>query len=134
VSQKGRRHVLLWSSFAERRRRRQAQALSRAVKALPLLTRQAMLSAIQSEELIVGAYTDRRGRACPMLAAHRLGARTDVGAFPKAWDTFARASRPRAATERELQILRALLQESVGEELGATVIEQAPAPVLSSRG
>jgi hypothetical protein len=123
--------VLLWSSFAERRRRRQAQALSRAVKALPLITRQAMLSAIESEELIVGAYADRRGRACPMLAAHRLGARTDVGAFPRAWDTFARASRPRAATERELQILKALLQESISEFAAAPAVEPDREPVLS---
>ena len=98
-------------------------------------TRQAMLSAIESEELIVGAYTDRRGRACPMLAAHRLGARTDVGAFPRAWDTFARASRPRAATERELQILRALLQESIGERTagvgGDTITEPNRQPVMS---
>lgn len=123
----------MWSSFAERRRRRHAHTLSRAVKALPLITRQAMLSAIESEELIVGAYTDRRGRACPMLAAHRLGARTDVGAFPKAWDTFARASRPRAATERELEILKALLQESVGDVTAPPVIEAEPTPVSSAK-
>ncbi len=122
---------MLWSNIAECRRRRQALALSRAVKALPLVTRRAMLSAIESEELIVGAYTDRRGRACPMLAAHRLGARTDVGSFPRAWDAFGRASRPRAATERELQILRALLQEGVGEAIGVPVIEEDRTPVLS---
>ena len=74
-----------------------------------------MLSAAHTEELIVGAYTDRTGRVCPMLAAHRRGARTCVGNFPRAWDTFARASRPRPATERELQILKALLEESIAE-------------------
>lgn len=74
-----------------------------------------MLAAVQSEELIVGAYTDRAGRVCPMLAAHRRGARTSAGGFPRAWDTFARASRPRPASERELQILKALLEESLAE-------------------
>jgi hypothetical protein len=95
-----------------RKRSRRAQTLKRAVDELPAPTRRAMLSALDSEELIVGAYADRRGRACPMLAAHRLGARSDVGTFPRAWDAFGRARRPRAATDRELAILRALLEES----------------------
>jgi hypothetical protein len=73
-----------------------------------------MLVAVQDDELIVGAYTDRRGRICPMLAAHRRGARTDVGTFPRAWDAFGRARRPRLATPRELEILKALLEETVG--------------------
>lgn len=72
-----------------------------------------MLEAIDDDDLIVGAYTDRRGRVCPMLAAHRRGARTGVGAFPGAWDEFARARRPRLATKRELQVLKAVLQENV---------------------
>jgi hypothetical protein len=108
----------MWSvGIHERRQRRGAQALTRAVAELPTDARRAMLSAIDADELIVGAYTDRRGRVCPMLAAHRRGARTDVGAFPRAWDGFARARRPRLATERELEILKALLQESL---VGAT--------------
>ncbi len=80
--------------------------------ALPTSTVRAMLEALEREELIVGAYTDRRGRACPMLAAHRRGARAGAGAFPAAWDAFAGAGRPRPATERELAILRALLEEA----------------------
>jgi len=104
----------MWSAgIRERRARRQAQALSRAVIELPISARRAMLSAIEGDELIVGAYADRRGRVCPMLAAHRRGARTDVGAFPRAWDGFARARRPRLATDRELEVLKALLQESL---------------------
>jgi len=71
-----------------------------------------MLEALETDELIVGAYTDRHGRMCPMLAAHRRGVRCGVGAFPRAWDSFARAARPRPATQRELDILRALLEES----------------------
>ena len=107
--------TMLWLTIAERQRRRQAQALRRAVAELPAATRRAMLAAVDSEELIVSAYTDRRGRACPMLAAHRRGARTDVGTFPRAWDAFGQASRPRAATQRELEILKALLQEGLSQ-------------------
>ena len=75
-----------------------------------------MLDALEADELLIGAYTDRRGRACPMLAAHRRGAKTDVGDFPRAWDAFGRARRPRAATQRELEVLRALLEEAIGCE------------------
>ncbi len=99
--------------FAERRRSQRAQALSQAITALPAATRRAMLEALETDELIAGAYTDRQGRMCPMLAAHRRGVRCGgVGAFPRAWDSFARAARPRPATQRELEILRALLEES----------------------
>lgn len=94
---------------ANRRRR----ALSRTVFALPIESRQAMLRAIEDEELIVGAYVDRRGRICPTVAAFRRGARGTVGSFPRAWDAFAQARRPRPATQRELDILRALLEESL---------------------
>ena len=107
----------------ERRVRAGARRLRRAVGALPPDARQAMLDALAEGEVIVGAYTDRRGRTCPMLAAHRRGARIDVGDFPRAWDTFARARRPRAATPRELEILRALLEES---------LSGAPAPLHAS--
>jgi hypothetical protein len=105
----------VWSRIAERRGRRRAQALSRAIAELPPATRRVMLEAAETEELIVGAYTDRWGRMCPILAAHRRGARTHAGAFPRAWDAFGHAHRPRPATERELEILKALLQESLGE-------------------
>ncbi len=97
---------------AERREHRRSQALRHAVATLPPDTVRAMLDALESEELIAGAYSDRHGRVCPMLAAHRRGARAGVGSFPSAWDAFTRTRRPRAATERELAILRALLQEA----------------------
>jgi hypothetical protein len=102
----------VWT-FGNRRRGQRAQALSRAINGLPAVTRQAMLDAVEKDELIVGAYTDRHGRICPMLAAHRRGVRIGVGTFPRAWDSFARAARPRLATERELDILRAMLEESL---------------------
>jgi len=103
----------LSTAVRERRDRLLAQRLNRSVGQLPTETRRAMLAAVEAGDLIVGAYTDRRGRVCPMLAAHRRGARTDVGSFPAAWDAFGRARRPRAATPRELEILKALLQESL---------------------
>jgi hypothetical protein len=111
--------VNLWlSKLDDRRRSRQAQALSLAVKELPAAARRAMLDALDDEELIVGGYVDQSGRVCPMLAAHRRGARTDVGSFPRAWDAFARARRPRGASQRELQILKALLEESLNLPTG----------------
>jgi hypothetical protein len=92
-----------------------------------------MLEAAEKDELIVGAYTDRSGRICPMLAAHRRGARTCVRGFPRAWDAFARASRPRPASERELQILRALLQESLSGPLQPPARPRVEIPVAALR-
>lgn len=114
----------LSASIRERSANRRRRALYRAVSQLPLDVRQAMLSALADEELIVGAYTDRRGRVCPMLAAHRRGARATVGEFPRAWDRFARARRPRAASGRELEILRAVLEESVAGPVMADRLSQ----------
>ncbi len=102
----------------ERQARARARALSAAVSKLPLDARRAMLAALRDDALIVGAYADRHGRVCPMLAAHRRGARSYVGDFPGAWDAFARARRPRPATARELEILEALLQEGSAEPAG----------------
>jgi hypothetical protein len=101
------RHIL------ERRAELRADALNRAIRNLPLDTRQAMLAAADADQLIAGAYTDGHGRTCPMLAAHRRGARTHARGFPRAWDRFTGASRPRPATPRELEVLKALLQESI---------------------
>jgi hypothetical protein len=79
-----------------------------------------MLAGVRSSErVLVGAYTDGRGGACPMLAAHRAGGRTDFISFAKAWDRFARcrgASRP--ATEREVRILLTQLEASLDEADG----------------
>lgn len=103
----------LTQEIRERRANRARRALTRAVWRLPAESRLAMLGALQAEDIIVGAYTDRRGRICPALAAYRRGARCGVGDFPRAWDDFGRARRPRLATERELEILRAVLEESL---------------------
>jgi hypothetical protein len=75
-----------------------------------------MLEGIRSNAIIVGAYTGPDG-ICPMLAAHRAGARTDFISFAKAWDRFAltgsRERRARRATERELLVLTTQLEASL---------------------
>ena len=66
------------------------------------------------DRIIVGAYTDRNGGVCPMLAAHRCGGRTDFRSFARAWDRFTGAGRrARSATERELRTLTAQLEASI---------------------
>jgi len=97
-----------------RRRRRPAHELRIAVDCLPLDTRRAMLAGIESNRIIVGAYVDRKGGVCPMLAAHRNGGRTDLASFARAWDRYTKANgKPRPATERELRTLTAMLEASI---------------------
>jgi hypothetical protein len=72
-----------------------------------------MLEGIRSHDIIVGDYTSRDGGVCPMLAAHRCGAGSEFRDFARAWDGLGRSRRARAATRRELEVLSALLQESV---------------------
>jgi len=84
-----------------------------AIDCLPERTRLAMLEGIRGNEIIVGAYTDRVGGVCPMLAAHRNGGRTNFISFAKAWDAFARVKRPRKATQREVRILETMLEASL---------------------
>jgi hypothetical protein len=95
------------------KRMRQIEDLRRAIDCLPERTKHAMLEGIEANTIIVGAYTDRRGGVCPMLAAHRHGGRTDLLAFAHAWDRFCGAKRPRTATERELTVLKAHLEASL---------------------
>src|SRR5207248_10608259 len=91
----------LTRGIRERQAERRRGALTRAVWELPLEARVAMYSASEREELIVGGYADSRGRVCPTVAAFRRGARSCVGTFPRAWDAFGQARRPRPATKRE---------------------------------
>jgi len=88
-----------------RSRRDVREDLRLAVRCLPQHTRVAMLEGVQRNDIIVGAYTDRKGGVCPMLAAHRCGGRTSFVSFARAWDRFAGARRARPATPRELKIL-----------------------------
>jgi hypothetical protein len=94
-----------------------------AIDCLPLHTREAMLEGIRANDIIVGAYSDRSGGVCPMLAAHRHGGRTSFVSFAHAWDRFAGAKRARRATRRELRVLTAHLEASIlaAADLGAAI-------------
>jgi hypothetical protein len=96
-----------------RKRRNRAQRLRTTVELLPRHTREAMLRGIATNYIVVGAYTDRDGGVCPMLAAHRNGGRTNFASFAQAWDDFTRARRPRRATRREVRALRTYLEMSL---------------------
>ncbi len=90
------------------------ETLRLTIDCLPVATRVAMLDGVRSERIIVGAYTDRHGGVCPMLAAHRRGGRTNFLSFAHAWDRFTRAGRhARAATRRERGILVGQLEASL---------------------
>src|SRR5215218_7510253 len=96
------------------RRRRPAHELRIAVDCLPLVTQKAMLEGVESNRIIVGAYVDREGGVCPMLAAHRNGGRTSLASFAHAWDRYTGVRRrARPATERELNTLRTMLEASI---------------------
>ena len=115
-----------------RSRRSAREDLRTAVACLPRHTRVAMLHGVRSNDIIVGAYVDRRGGVCPMLAAHRCGGRTDFLAFAHAWDRFTRAKRPRRATEREVGVLisyleAAMLADEAGDLEAAIADHQAAA-------
>jgi hypothetical protein len=102
-----------------------------SIDCLPLDTREAMLDGIDANRIIVGAYVDRQGGVCPMLAAHRRGDRTSLASFARAWDRYTRAGKgPRPATEREVRTLRTMLEGSIAldeaggsEELARAVAE-----------
>src|SRR5690349_24127495 len=110
-----------------RRSRRPIEDLRTAIDCLPARTREAMLEGVRSNEIIVGAYSDRAGGVCPMLAAHRCGGRTSFVSFAHAWDRFAKARRARRATPRELRILEGQLEASLLAEerydLGAAIAD-----------
>jgi hypothetical protein len=92
-----------------------------------------MLQGLQRyDRIIVGAYSDRSGGVCPMLAAHRCGGRTDFRSFARAWDRFTGAGRrARKASDREVRTLCTQIEASLWreEELRAEVA--APRPRIS---
>jgi hypothetical protein len=107
-------------------RRRPAHELRIAIDCLPLGTRKAMLEGMELNTIIVGAYVDRSGGVCPMLAAHRNGGRTSLASFARAWDRYTRPRRPRPATERELRTLRTMLEGSIAlDEPGFIELSEA---------
>jgi hypothetical protein len=100
------------------KRRNNAERLRNSVEAMPNGTKQAMLSGIRSNRVIVGAYVDKRGGVCPMLAAHRNGGRTNFGTLARAWDAFTGANerKPRRAARREVRTLEGYLEMSLLRE------------------
>jgi hypothetical protein len=96
------------------------EGLRLAIDCMPVATREAMLVGVRSNaRIIVGAYVDGRGGECPMLAAHRRGGRTDFLSFAKSWDRFTRANgKTRRATDREVRILTAQLEDSLASASG----------------
>jgi hypothetical protein len=100
------------------KRRNNAERLRNAVYAMPHHTKEAMLRGIRGNRVIVGAYVDRRGGVCPMLAAHRNGGRTNFGTFARAWDAFTGAKRrnPRRASRREVRTLEGYLELALTRE------------------
>ncbi len=113
--------------MARRSDRAPARSLREAIDCLPLNTRVAMLEGVRANDIIVGAYTDRSGGVCPMLAAHRCGGRTDFLTFARTWDRFAKAKRSRRATHRELLVLTSHLEASILAEESADDLARAVA-------
>src|SRR5436190_16673842 len=117
--------------------RRDTERLRHVVDCLPYETRVAMLQGLQRyDRIIVGAYSDRSGGVCPMLAAHRCGGRTDFRSFARAWDRFTGAGRrARRATERELRTLTAHIEGSVWREaeLRSELTRPTPAPTTAPK-
>jgi hypothetical protein len=110
-----------------RTQRKRAQDLRRAIDCLPRHTREAMLDGIDSNPIIVGAYTDGSGGVCPMLAAHRGGGRTSLASFARAWDRYTEAQSARRATGREVRTLQAMLEASLWYEAESGDLAQAAA-------
>jgi hypothetical protein len=116
------------------RTRKPAHELRIAIDCLPLDTRKAMLEGLTANRIIVGAYVDRDGGVCPMLAAHRRGGRTSLASFARAWDRYTRVGKPRLATDRELRTLRTMLEASIAlDEPGFTELSDAVAEVKRAR-
>jgi hypothetical protein len=104
--------------------------LRRSIDALPERTRRAMLSGIDGNTVITGAFSDGSG-VCPMLAAHREGDRVRCMSFPEAWDRFTGVHGrciTRPASKQEVLTLKMQLEESLevrafGGEFAAVIAE-----------
>jgi hypothetical protein len=87
-----------------------------------------MLRGIRGNRVIIGAYVDKRGGVCPMLAAHRNGGRTNFGTFARAWDAFTGANqrKPRRASRREVRTLEGYLEIALTRDGAAPTGDGAP--------
>lgn len=94
-------------------KRQRARDLRAAIDRLPLTTREDMLEGIEANPIIAGADGTIQGGVCPLFAASRQPTRRQGRPFARAWDRYAGARLPRAATERELRTLRSMLAASI---------------------
>ena len=101
------------------------EELRRVIDCLPARTRRAMLDGLRANDIIVGAYSDRAGGVCPMLAAHRCGGRTSFVSFARAWDAFTGVKRARRATTREVRVLESNLVASLAADAGQPALAEA---------
>ena len=122
-------------SGMRRRDRNPAERLRLAVDAMPPRVKEAMLRGVDANRIIVGAYVDRDGGICPMLAAHRNGGRVSLASFARAWDRYTGAKRPRPATRREVRTLRSLLLSGIsgGDPAQPGSIAEAAARIRAER-
>lgn len=95
------------------RQRARAQELRAAVDRLPIATRRAMLSGIETRSIVVGADGDPRGGVCPIYATPSPPSRRIGRPFARAWDRYSGARLPRRASERETRALRTMLEASI---------------------
>src|SRR3954466_9674419 len=109
------------------RARSPIEDLRLAIDCLPVRTRRAMLEGIRSNEIIVGAYADRAGGVCPMLAAHRCGGRTRFVSFARAGGPLprSRAGAPAPARRRARRAPGRGLR-TLGGERGASLLGEDP--------
>lgn len=98
-------------------KRQRARDLRAAIDHLPLTTREDMLEGIEANPIIAGADGNLQGGVCPLLAASRQPSRRQGRPFARAWDRYAGARLPRAATGRELRTLRSMLAASIELEI-----------------
>lgn len=103
--------------------------LREVVDELPLAVRIAMLTGVRRERIIAGGYADGRGGVCPMLAAHRHGARFAHPDFARTWDEFAEApiEGHRDVRAEHVGALADVLRASIEAEL-RTADHPVPAP------
>ncbi len=98
-------------------KRQRARELRAAIDRLPLHTRKDVLEGIEANPIIAGADGTIQGGVCPLFAASRQPSKRQGRPFARAWDRYAGARLPRAATERELRTLRSMLAASIELEV-----------------
>lgn len=118
-------------------RKQRAERLRFAVNSLPPETKRAMLDGINENRIVTGANSDHRGGLCPMLAADRNAFQVTPMAeiFATAWDKYTGTSfvnvTRRTACDRDLNVLRSMLETSLTIDGEATVPAQVAVPAAA---